>query len=85
MYVEDHAKALLQVALHGKIGETYNIGGHNEIKNIEVVRKICNILNKLQPSKIKGIKKYEQLINFVDDRPGHDKKYAIDATKIKKS
>jgi dTDP-glucose 4,6-dehydratase len=84
LYVEDHAKALLQVALHGKIGETYNIGGCNEVKNIEVVRKICNILNKLQPSKIKGIKKYEQLINFVDDRPGHDKKYAIDATKIKK-
>ena len=84
LYVEDHARALLKVALHGKIGETYNIGGHNEVKNIDVVRKICSILDKLQPSKIKGIKKYNQLINFVDDRPGHDKKYAIDATKIKK-
>ena len=84
LYVDDHAKALLQVALNGKIGETYNIGGHNEIENIEVVKKICNILDKLHPSKIKGLKKYQQLINFVDDRPGHDKKYAIDATKIKK-
>lgn len=84
LYVDDHAKALLQVALNGKIGETYNIGGHNEIENIEVVKKICNILDKLYPSKIKGLKKYQQLINFVDDRPGHDKKYAIDATKIKK-
>lgn len=84
LYVDDHAKALLQVALYGKIGETYNIGGHNEIENIEVVKKICNILDKLHPSKIEGLKKYQQLINFVDDRPGHDKKYAIDATKIKK-
>ena len=84
LYVEDHAKALLKVALNGKIGETYNIGGHNEVENIEVVKKICNILNKIHPSKIKGVKRYEQLISFVDDRPGHDQKYAIDATKIKK-
>ena len=84
LYVDDHAKALLQVALYGKIGETYNIGGHNEVENIEVVKKICTILDKLHPSKIKGVKKYEHLINFVDDRPGHDERYAIDATKIKK-
>ena len=84
LYVDDHAKALLKVALDGKIGETYNIGGNNQIENIDVVKKICNILDKLHPSKIKGVKKYQQLINLVDDRPGHDKKYAIDATKIKK-
>ncbi len=84
LYVDDHARALLQVALYGKIGETYNIGGHNEVENIDVVKKICNILDKLHPSKIKGVKKYQQLISFVNDRPGHDKKYAIDATKIKK-
>jgi len=83
LYVDDHAKALLHVALNGKIGETYNIGGHNEIQNIEVVKIICNILDELAPSKLDGITKYEQLITHVSDRAGHDLRYAIDATKIK--
>ena len=84
LFVEDHAKALLRVALRGKVGETYNIGGQNELKNIEVVRAICNILDELSPSKLKGIHKYEQLISYVKDRPGHDKRYAMNITKIKK-
>lgn len=82
LYVEDHASALLKVALNGVIGETYNIGGHNELQNIEVVKTVCEILDELSPSKFNGIKKYEQLITFVDDRAGHDFRYAIDATKI---
>ena len=84
LYIDDHVKALLKVALNGKVGETYNIGGRNEIKNIEVVKKICKILDQLYPSKHKKIKKYKQLIYFVKDRPGHDKRYAIDARKIRK-
>ncbi len=84
LYVDDHVKALLKVALQGKIGETYNIGGNNQIENIVVVKKICDILDKLHPSNIKGVKKYSQLIKFVKDRPGHDKKYAINASKLKK-
>ena len=84
LYVDDHARALLHVALTGKVGETYNIGGHNEIQNIEVVRIVCSILDELVPSKIKSIHKYEQLITHVDDRAGHDVRYAIDATKIDK-
>ena len=83
LYVDDHVRALLSVALKGKVGETYNIGGHNEMKNIDVVKFICKILDKLKPSKFKGIKNYEQLITFVDDRAGHDERYAIDASKIK--
>ena len=82
LYVEDHASALFKVALNGVIGETYNIGGHNELQNIEVVKTVCEILDELSPSKFNGIKKYEQLITFVDDRAGHDFRYAIDATKI---
>ena len=85
LYVEDHAKALLHVALNGKVGESYNIGGQSELKNIEVVRAICKILDELKPSKFKNIKKYEQLISYVEDRPGHDKRYAIDISKIKKN
>jgi len=84
LYVEDHVEALLRVALNGKIGETYNVGGCNQIKNIVLVKKICEILNKLQPSKFQSVKKYEQLITFVEDRPGHDQRYAIDASKIEK-
>jgi dTDP-glucose 4,6-dehydratase len=83
LYVDDHARALLHVALTGKIGETYNIGGHNEMQNIEVVRTVCNILDKLMPSTFDGIRHYEQLIVYADDRAGHDVRYAIDATKIK--
>ena len=83
LYVDDHVRALLHVAFNGKIDETYNIGGHNEIQNIEVVRTICRILDELLPSK-NNISKYEDLISFVDDRPGHDARYAIDASKISK-
>lgn len=82
LYVDDHARALLCVALSGKISETYNIGGHNELQNIDVVKTVCSILDELVPSKLDGIDKYEQLITYVDDRAGHDVRYAIDATKI---
>jgi dTDP-glucose 4,6-dehydratase len=82
LYVDDHAKALLNVALNANAGSTYNIGGHNELQNIEVVKIICNILDELMPSKFKNIDKYDQLITYVTDRPGHDVRYAIDATKI---
>ncbi len=82
LFVDDHARALLQVALLGKVGETYNIGGHNQLKNIDVVKTICGILDELAPSKINKINKYEELITFTTDRAGHDKKYAIDASKI---
>ena len=82
LYVGDHAEALIHVALTGKIGETYNIGGHNELKNIDVVRAVCSILDELVPSKFDGVDKYEQLITYVTDRAGHDVRYAIDATKI---
>jgi dTDP-glucose 4,6-dehydratase len=79
LYVEDHARALLVVATKGKVGETYNIGGHNEKKNIEVVQTICGVLDKLIPRKIQ----YASLIRHVADRPGHDLRYAVDASKIK--
>ena len=82
LYVDDHARALLHVALNGVIGETYNIGGHNEKQNIEVVKTVCSILDEITPSQIAGIKSYEQLITYVKDRAGHDMRYAIDATKI---
>jgi len=83
LYVEDHAKALYKVISQGKIGETYNIGGHNEKHNIDVVKTICTLLEEMVPQKPNGIKRYEELITFVKDRPGHDLRYAIDATKIK--
>lgn len=82
LFVEDHAKALYKVVTQGKIGETYNIGGHNEKQNIEVVKTICKILDELKPQT--NNKKYEELIVFVKDRPGHDLRYAIDASKIAK-
>ena len=78
LYVEDHARALVIVATQGKIAETYNIGGHNEKQNIEVVNTICDILDQKVPAK----KSYSELITFVTDRPGHDHRYAIDASKI---
>lgn len=83
LYVEDHADALFQVITKGKTGETYNIGGHNEKSNLEVVQSICDLLEELNPSKPVGIDRYHDLITFVNDRPGHDKRYAIDASKIK--
>jgi len=84
LYVDDHARALLHVALTGEISETYNIGGHNELQNIEVVKTVCSILDELVPSKLDGVSQYEQLITYVGDRAGHDVRYAIDATKIDK-
>jgi len=81
LYVYDHVKALIQVAKKGIIGETYNIGGFNEITNIKVVENICSILEELVP-KQKGLDSYYSLVDFVDDRPGHDYRYAIDSTKI---
>ena len=80
LYVEDHARALYKVVTEGQIGETYNIGGHNEKQNIEVVKTICHILDELKPQ-VNG-QPYESLITFVKDRPGHDLRYAIDASKI---
>ena len=84
LFVEDHARALHKVFMEGKLGETYNIGGHNEKKNIEVVHLVCELLEELAPNKPQGIQHYKDLITFVTDRPGHDVRYAIDATKIKK-
>ena len=82
LFVEDHARALLKVVTEGEVGQTYNIGGHNEVKNIEVVRLICDLLEELVPDKPNGINRYSDLITFVTDRPGHDTRYAIDAKKI---
>ena len=84
LYVEDHARALYKVATEGKSGETYNIGGHNERKNIDVVRTICTILDKVVAQKPGNITHFADLITFVTDRPGHDLRYAIDATKIQR-
>ncbi|KMK01529.1 dTDP-glucose 4,6-dehydratase [Pluralibacter gergoviae] len=84
LYVEDHARALYKVATEGKNGETYNIGGHNERKNIDVVKTICAILDKVVDNKPNGITQFADLITFVTDRPGHDLRYAIDATKIQR-
>lgn len=78
LYVEDHARALYKVVTEGKIGETYNIGGHNEKQNIEVVQTICSILDELVPKE----SKYSEQITFVTDRPGHDRRYAIDSSKM---
>jgi len=84
LYVEDHAKALIKVVTEGEIGETYNIGGHNEKTNLEVVETICDLLEELAPEKPAGVKNYRDLITFVKDRPGHDVRYAIDASKIER-
>ncbi|HLT63678.1 MAG TPA: dTDP-glucose 4,6-dehydratase [Pseudohongiella sp.] len=81
LFVEDHARALYKVVREGVVGETYNIGGHNEKQNIEVVRAICKLLDELHPQS--PVVPHEQLITFVKDRPGHDRRYAIDASKIK--
>lgn len=82
LYVEDHARALYKVVTTGVAGETYNIGGHNERKNIEVVNTICTILDEIISNKSDGISSYSQLVTYVADRPGHDLRYAIDASKI---
>ena len=82
LYVDDHARALVEVLSRGKVGETYNIGGHNEKTNLQVVQQICAILEELVPVKPEGINAFTDLIQFVKDRPGHDRRYAIDASKI---
>lgn len=84
LFVEDHARALFLVATEGRVGETYNIGGHNEKKNIEVVHAICSLLEELVPAKPLGLSQYKDLITYVTDRPGHDLRYAIDASKIER-
>lgn len=78
LYVEDHARALDLIAEQGRVGETYNVGGRNERRNIDVVRRICEVLDRLAPAN----RPREELIEFVTDRPGHDARYAIDATKL---
>lgn len=82
LYVEDHARALALVATKGKLGESYNIGGRAERTNLNVVETICSILDKKRPRS--NGKSYADLINFVTDRPGHDRRYAIDASKIER-
>jgi dTDP-glucose 4,6-dehydratase len=85
LHVEDHAIALCTALFNGTPGETYNIGGHNEKTNLAVVKTICTILDKLRPDHPGGISRYEDLITYVADRPGHDQRYAIDADKIKQT
>lgn len=84
LFVEDHARALCEVVSRGVVGETYNIGGHNEKRNIEVVETLCELLEELAPNKPAGVERYRDLITFVKDRPGHDLRYAIDASKIER-
>jgi dTDP-glucose 4,6-dehydratase len=87
LYVVDHARALFKVVTEGKVGETYNIGGHNEKRNIEVVHTICDLLEELAPENENSLasgKGFKDLITFVKDRPGHDARYAIDASKIQR-
>jgi dTDP-glucose 4,6-dehydratase len=84
LYVTDHARALVIVATKAKVGQSYNIGGNNEKTNIEVVYAICALLEELQPIKPDNVKYYKDLIRFVPDRPGHDRRYAVNASKIKK-
>lgn len=84
LFVEDHARALYKVVSEGAVGETYNIGGFNEKKNIDVVKTICQLLNEKISNKPKGINDFNELITYVKDRPGHDVRYAIDASKIER-
>jgi dTDP-glucose 4,6-dehydratase len=81
LYVEDHARALIAVLTCGRVGETYNIGGNSEQKNIDVVQTICTLMDELSSS---GERPHSRLIKFVADRPGHDMRYAIDATKLER-
>ncbi|EJL6394813.1 dTDP-glucose 4,6-dehydratase [Vibrio navarrensis] len=84
LFVEDHASALYKVVTEGIVGETYNIGGHNEKANIAVVKTICSLLEEMVPNKPQGVVQYQDLITYVKDRPGHDVRYAIDASKIER-
>jgi len=85
IHVDDHVRALVAVFQDGIIGETYNIGGHNERRNIDLVEDICEILEEIAPERKQGIPHYRDLISFVVDRPGHDHRYAIDTQKIQKT
>lgn len=84
LHVEDHVRALLLVLARGRVGETYAVGGHCEKRNIDVVHAICELLEEMAPQKPAGVSRYADLIRFVRDRPGHDGRYAIDASKIAK-
>jgi dTDP-glucose 4,6-dehydratase len=84
LYVEDHVRALYRVLSAGRVGETYNIGGHDEWTNLEVVQSVCRILDERRPQRPSGLERYESLITHVADRPGHDRRYAIDATKVER-
>lgn len=84
LFVEDHARALYKVVTQGEVGETYNIGGHNEKTNIEVVKTLCTLLEEFVPNKLANVAHYVDLITYVKDRPGHDVRYAIDASKIER-
>ncbi len=84
LYVEDHARALYVALTTGKVGESYNVGGNNEKTNLEVVKTLCTILDELVPNHPAGICRYDELISYIEDRPGHDHRYAIDASKIQK-
>ncbi|MFO7603243.1 MAG: dTDP-glucose 4,6-dehydratase [Gammaproteobacteria bacterium] len=84
LYVDDHARALCQVLARGTVGETYNIGGHNEKTNLQVVHALCDLLEELVPQHPAGVERYHDLIAYVADRPGHDQRYAIDASKIQR-
>jgi dTDP-glucose 4,6-dehydratase len=83
LFVSDHARALCLALLGGRVGETYNIGGDCEVSNITVVEKICEILEELSPKKPRNVRQYDELITFVEDRPGHDRRYALDSSKFK--
>ena len=82
LYVEDHVDALITVMLKGQIGESYNIGGNCEKTNLEVVKTLCKVLDKIVQHHPNGIKRFQDLITFVEDRPGHDKRYSINSQKI---
>lgn len=84
LYVEDHARALVDVVMHGRVGETYMIGGKSECRNIDLVRAICAELELRAPQKPGGVANYADLITFVTDRPGHDRRYAVDTAKIER-
>ena len=84
LFVEDHVKALVNIFLNGEIGESYNVGGNCEKTNLEVVKEICKVLDDLVTNQSEGFLKHEELIEFVEDRPGHDQRYAIDSSKIKR-
>lgn len=84
LHVEDHARVLCKVVTEGEMGKTYNIGGHNEKTNLEVVHTLCALLDEIGPDHPNGISSYEDLITYVADRPGHDQSYAINASKIQR-